>query len=916
MHRNKFSLIPQAGGGVVPAAALGPRGPGGHVSWVETGSPRSPVAGTPRSRSNTSHSLDTDSLFPGWRSMADLMAASPGHSISGAAGGPPAATSDGTATGGGGTCSTGGGGNPFRNALHLAILHDSTNTLRALLRFGLDPNRCGEAPPPRLGLEQPQSSSLLASPIEAAAAPEATRQAKSRKGSAVRKTSASTNNELTPYWKNDVSPISADLSSAVSIGPDLQADFMGVQPRKSSSASRKVSTAALVGSLTASSGGAGGGADALPAAGASPSGGWQEAGAGNAARKSSTRLSPFSYDLSSPSASGTGTSSGERETSSAAHQAALLCTPMSSSGVQGPESAACISPNEQSTYSLPSQKLSPGLLSPFSVHSASSAAAGNMGFGSSAASAGTGSGNGSSVRKISGSTSALLLSLLSPSSSGVTNRSPSVSGGEPKAATGAAIGGERRKVSTGTLQPILKPPAQTQGAGALMSDSAAAAGGMAAGRQVEPTGKPSIACSKAGGSTGVSSPSSGPGTGTVPTSSSGSGTPGTARKFHLNLQPQYLPYPSAQSQGLPRKNSAFAPAAGGPALKSVLSSASLKSGPSTSDSAPSAVSCGSGSLGIGLTAGSQAHHPPLILLQQTVLQTLQTIAHYSLCQLFSQPPIFLAVHLNRVEALRLLLRYRAAHRVADACGLTPLHLSAAKQRVGLECSQALIEAGARVYIFSIARVRPVDLFAQLRSEQELLVAKMANAACNGQPSNSSSDGHTNSTSKTAHSSSVATTGTGTGTDTADGVSASVSTSGSQRRRKSRSASRGRGMSLQIDRSKSQKAHKSKNSKNNTSKSPASKRSLHDLTTLKNAKSLMRLTGSGGKTQRAERASSSKEEKKRERASRKLSAGSTSIAMPRPSLGASAGTLHTVQSAFAIYAFLCFPKRCLSVLRLE
>ena len=848
---------------------------GPHVSWMEmAGSPRSSAACTPRSRSNTSHSLETESLFPGRRSMIDLITPLPGLAAS-------SATADGTS-------SSGSGGNPFRNAVHLAILHDSTNTLRALLRFGLDPNRSGEAPtPPRPGLEQP---SPLPSPIETAM--EAARQAKSRKGSAARKASASMNNELTPYWKNDVSPISADLSSAVSADA-LQVDFVGVQ-RKSSSANCKVSTVALVGSINGSPGGVG----VMGTLNAIASATGQEVSANNGARKISTRLSPLSFELSSPSASGTGTSSGERETSSAAHQA-LLATP-GSAGPQGPDSVGTgISPNEQSTLSLPSRKLSPSLLSPFSVFSTSSTpgSGGVGGVGHGAGSAGAPGGTSPSARKMSGSTSAMLLSLLSPTASSLsTNRSPSVGAYEPKTPTGGASGGERRKVSTGTLQPILKPPTQSQAA--PISDSAGAAIAMASARQADTPTKQSAAGMRAGAVCGMSPLSTGPGTGTGSTSESGSATPGTTRKFHLNLQPQYLPYPSQQSQLPSRKNSSCMQTTGSSTgvagfLKGVLSSASLKSAPSTCDSAPSAVSCGSGGglhLVAGLQAGPQAHLPPQVLLQQAIIQTLQTIAHYSLSQLFTQPPIFLAVHMNRVEALRLLLRYRASHRITDACGLTPLHVSAAKQRVGLECSQLLIEAGARVYVFSSAHVRPVDLFAQLRVEQEHLVAQMASSVCTGQLFNASSEGHTSSTSKTGHSSShsVATTGTGTGTDTAEAISASASTSGSQRRKKSRGKSRGRGMSLPTDRGKSHKGHKGKSAKTSISKSPAGKRTLHDLTTLKNAKSLMRLTGSN-KTHQIEAASISKE-KKCERVKRKLSTGSNSTALPRPSLGASAGTI--------------------------
>ena len=99
------------------------------------------------------------------------------------------------------------------------------------------------------------------------------------------------------------------------------------------------------------------------------------------------------------------------------------------------------------------------------------------------------------------------------------------------------------------------------------------------------------------------------------------------------------------------------------------------------------------------------------------------------------PPLFMAVHLNRVDAIvELLTREANPNAVDPLTGRTLLHLAAERGAERVECSRLLIERGARLATKDSAGRTPIGLYPELRQEYDRLLSFHLNVLINASSS--------------------------------------------------------------------------------------------------------------------------------------------------------------------------------------
>jgi len=94
---------------------------------------------------------------------------------------------------------------------------------------------------------------------------------------------------------------------------------------------------------------------------------------------------------------------------------------------------------------------------------------------------------------------------------------------------------------------------------------------------------------------------------------------------------------------------------------------------------------------------------------------------YGTDELFSLPPLYIAVVEGRPRALHLLLRYGALPNIQDRYGCTPLHVACSSEFFNWDCAYYLLKYGAKIKIKNHQGVCPFNLWPDLLHEQLSLV---------------------------------------------------------------------------------------------------------------------------------------------------------------------------------------------------
>ncbi|CAM1326024.1 Uncharacterised protein r2_g3497 [Pycnogonum litorale] len=92
-----------------------------------------------------------------------------------------------------------------------------------------------------------------------------------------------------------------------------------------------------------------------------------------------------------------------------------------------------------------------------------------------------------------------------------------------------------------------------------------------------------------------------------------------------------------------------------------------------------------------------APHMKTVDMESTGTRLIYTDV-YTREKLYSLPPLFLAVALNRTNSVHLLLKYRALASIQDVHGVSPLHLAACIDNIPWDSVLVLVENGAKIAI--------------------------------------------------------------------------------------------------------------------------------------------------------------------------------------------------------------------------
>lgn len=104
---------------------------------------------------------------------------------------------------------------------------------------------------------------------------------------------------------------------------------------------------------------------------------------------------------------------------------------------------------------------------------------------------------------------------------------------------------------------------------------------------------------------------------------------------------------------------------------------------------------------------------------------------YTKENLFTLPPLFMAVALKNAQIVRDLIKHGANVNFADKHLVTPLHISLCQERLSRTCVQLLVANGAKIYAQNVLGVSPADLLMsksyQLKELQKLLAERAFSA---------------------------------------------------------------------------------------------------------------------------------------------------------------------------------------------
>ena len=141
-----------------------------------------------------------------------------------------------------------------------------------------------------------------------------------------------------------------------------------------------------------------------------------------------------------------------------------------------------------------------------------------------------------------------------------------------------------------------------------------------------------------------------------------------------------------------------------------------------------------------ISAAHSAPHTTCTPTPHTCTPTIETtppsfVLAEDCLALLPLPPLFMAVHLNRVDAIvELLTRDANPNAVDPLTGRTLLHLAAECGAERVECSRLLIERGARLATKDSAGRTPIGLYPELRQEYDRLLSFHLNVLINASSS--------------------------------------------------------------------------------------------------------------------------------------------------------------------------------------
>lgn len=144
---------------------------------------------------------------------------------------------------------------------------------------------------------------------------------------------------------------------------------------------------------------------------------------------------------------------------------------------------------------------------------------------------------------------------------------------------------------------------------------------------------------------------------------------------------------------------------------------------------PGQISQNTTTVSVAVESVSSASHVPRGLQHDRLPEIIESTTEgefdfariYSTEELYSLPPLYIAVIEGKPHALHLLLRYGALPNVQDRYGCTPLHVACCSEFFNWDCAYYLIKYGGKIRIKNHLGVCPLSLWPELLNEQLSLV---------------------------------------------------------------------------------------------------------------------------------------------------------------------------------------------------